>query len=81
MKHLENKCKDEEFKELVKRNQELEKNVGINKKKIDVLKDKLEIVRKPEDNKFACNLCDFKANSKQGLKTHETRKHKKLHFK
>ena len=35
---LKRKCNDKEFKELVKKHQDLETVVGMNKKKIDVLK-------------------------------------------
>ena len=30
---------------------------------------------KQDGNKFKCDLCDFQSNSKQGLKTHISRKH------
>ena len=48
------------------------------KKKIDVLKDKIEITKASEKNEYKCSVCDFKTNSRQGLKTHETRKHTKF---
>ena len=67
------KCED-----ILKKNQELEKTVALNKKKIGVLKEKIETIEKPEANQFQCCLCEFKSNSKQGLKTHETRKHTKF---
>ena len=46
----------------------------MNKKKIDVLKEKLEIKQKDEKLE-CCKVCEFKTNSKQGLKTHMARKH------
>ena len=44
------------------------------------MKDKIEIIveqSKKEDVKFPCPDCDFKANSRQGLKVLNKRKHNK----
>ena len=35
-------------------------------------------VEKEKEELNTCNLCDFKTNSKQGLKSHKTKKHKEI---
>ena len=50
----------------------------MNKKKIDVLKEKIETKETQEANKFLCSLREFKTTSEHGLKSHETRKHSKF---
>ena len=50
----------------------------MNKKKIDVLKNKLEINGKPKDDLLKYKECEFETTSKHGLKTHMTRKHTKF---
>ena len=42
------------------------------------VKEKSSEVEKDKEELNTCNLCDFKTNSKQGLKSHKTKKHKEI---